>query len=71
VPATAVCAFAGCLRLGALIPEGPSKFNQHRHWRRCDVAFEGDTATIALRSSKTEQEGTVLAYLRACVRAHK
>lgn len=54
----AVCAFAGCLRLGALIPEGPSKFNQHRHWRRSDVVFEGKTATIALRSSKTEQEGT-------------
>ncbi len=28
----AVCAFAGCLRLGALIPEGPSRFNQRRHW---------------------------------------
>jgi hypothetical protein len=56
--AIAVCAFAGCLRLGAVIPESKSKFSQHRHWRRCDVVLEGNTATIALRSSKTEQEGT-------------
>ena len=37
--AAAVAAFAGCLRLGAVIPESPAKFLAHRHWRMRDPTF--------------------------------
>jgi hypothetical protein len=52
--AAAVAAFAGCLRLGAVIPESPAKFLAHRHWRMRDLTFDKEQVTISLRSSKTE-----------------
>jgi hypothetical protein len=52
--AAAVAAFAGCLRLGAVIPESPAKFLTHRHWRMRGLTFDKEQLTISLRSSKTE-----------------
>ena len=52
--AAAVAAFAGCLRLGAVIPESPARFLAHRHWRMRDLTFGEQQVTISLRSSKTE-----------------
>ena len=53
--AAAVAAFAGCLRLGAVVPESPARFLAHRHWRMRDLTIDEGQVTIScLRSSKTE-----------------
>jgi hypothetical protein len=54
VLAAAVCASAGCLRLGALVPERAARLIASRHWRTCDLAFGQAQVTVRLRSSKTE-----------------
>ena len=52
--AAAVCAFAGCLRLGALVPDRAARLLAPRHWRKRDLALGNGQVTISLRSSKTE-----------------
>jgi hypothetical protein len=52
--AVAVVTFAGCLRLGAVVPDSPARFLAHRHWRMRDLTLSGGQAIVCLRSSKTE-----------------
>ncbi len=50
----AVVTCAGCLRLGAAVPESPARFLAQRHWRMRDLTLSKGQATACLRSPKTE-----------------